>query len=298
MAVELHKVQATVQPAATRQQPFAKGLLQGLLFILGLFLAWRFYAFQQVDDSLPYESAEAGDKEAQFVIGWHYMHQNDWKTAMIWFDKAAEQGHAKAQNNAGIAYMQGLGVAVDKVKGCAYLQAAYAKLQEAQIAKNVAICLDKQDQPQYRQVFLHFETAAKAGVSEAQRSLADMYEKGQGVKQDFRQAAYWYRQAVKQNNMLAAYSLALLYGRHGEEEEWQNLRATFILFTAVNLKASGKEKAQLEEVGFYKRFQKFKVEMSAQERQELEQVIAQSSMPKIVEMVDAIQPKWAREIEE
>ena len=87
--------------------------------------------------------AEQGDVEAQYQLGRFYMHRNDWVAAIPWYERAAAQGHAKAQNNAGVAYMEGRGVAVDYDKGCDYLTAAHAQLQTAHSAENVQMCQEE-----------------------------------------------------------------------------------------------------------------------------------------------------------
>lgn len=47
--------------------------------------------------------------------------------------------------------------------------------------------------------------------SAAKCNLADKYEHGQGVPQDYQQALYWYRQSAAQNNCVAQYSLGNMY---------------------------------------------------------------------------------------
>lgn len=49
--------------------------------------------------------------------------------------------------------------------------------------------------------------------SAAKCNLADKYEHGQGVPQDYQQALYWYSQSAAQNNCVAQYSLGNLYLR-------------------------------------------------------------------------------------
>ncbi len=56
--------------------------------------------------------------------------------------------------------------------------------------------------------FLHL---AEAGDNHAQQAVGLMYEKGRGVKRDFREAARWYEQAAIQGNELAAGNLGVLY---------------------------------------------------------------------------------------
>ncbi len=53
--------------------------------------------------------------------------------------------------------------------------------------------------------------AAEHGEAAAQLHLGAMYEEGNGVPQDFTQAAAWYRKAAEQGSAKAQYELALLY---------------------------------------------------------------------------------------
>mmetsp|Transcript_6747 Transcript_6747/g.8803 ORF Transcript_6747/g.8803 Transcript_6747/m.8803 type:complete len:168 (+) Transcript_6747:89-592(+) len=58
--------------------------------------------------------AEAGDKYAQACLGEMYQCEDgvnmNYSTAVKWYRKAAEQGHADAQNHLGQMYQYGLGV--------------------------------------------------------------------------------------------------------------------------------------------------------------------------------------------
>jgi len=54
--------------------------------------------------------AEAGDQYAQACLGCMYGVDGDDSTAVEWYRKAAEQGHANAQNNLGYMYECGFGV--------------------------------------------------------------------------------------------------------------------------------------------------------------------------------------------
>ena len=53
--------------------------------------------------------ARMGSVDAQYEAGRLYMRGNRWKEAVPWYEKAAAQGHAKAQNNLGVAYSEGRG---------------------------------------------------------------------------------------------------------------------------------------------------------------------------------------------
>jgi TPR repeat protein len=56
-----------------------------------------------------------------------------------------------------------------------------------------------------------FRQLAEQGHQWAQRRLGSMYEKGEGVRQDFEEAVKWYRLAAAQGNTPAQYSLGLAY---------------------------------------------------------------------------------------
>jgi hypothetical protein len=66
------------------------------------------------------EAAQAGDPEAQTVVGEIYEKglgtAPDFAKAAEWYGKAAAQGHARARFNLGTLYEQGLGVAQDPLK--------------------------------------------------------------------------------------------------------------------------------------------------------------------------------------
>ena len=57
-----------------------------------------------------YEKAITGDAAAQASLGYEYVKQKDYVSAVYWYRKAAEQGHARAQLNLGNCYEYGKGV--------------------------------------------------------------------------------------------------------------------------------------------------------------------------------------------
>jgi tetratricopeptide (TPR) repeat protein len=68
---------------------------------------------------------------------------------------------------------------------------------------------------------------ADRGDAGAQYELGVMYESGHGVRQDFVEAAKWYRKAADQGEARAQYNLACLYGQgqgvaldHAESVKW------------------------------------------------------------------------------
>ena len=60
---------------------------------------------------------------------------------------------------------------------------------------------DGQGVPQdYKQAVKWYTKAAEQGNAEAQYNLALVYANGQGVPQDYKQAAKWYTKAAEQGN--------------------------------------------------------------------------------------------------
>ena len=54
---------------------------------------------------------------------------------------------------------------------------------------------------------------ADAGNADAQSNLGVMYERGEGVRQDYTQARHWYEKAAKQGNAMAQSNLGVMYER-------------------------------------------------------------------------------------
>ena len=105
-------------------------------------------------------SAEAGDAEAQRILGGMYVTgvgvPPDDAEAVAWYRRAAEQGDARAQCNLGAMYAEGLGVPPDAAEAVAW-----------------------------------YRRAAEQGHVRAQHNLAGMYAEGLGVPPDAVEAVMW-----------------------------------------------------------------------------------------------------------
>lgn len=113
---------------------------------------------------------------AGFVDGVQAEQRKDYVSARREYLVAAQDGNAKAQNNLGRLYRQGLGGPVD-----------------------------------LGQALYWFTQAASLGQVNAQTSLADMFEKGDGVTVDYLKAAYWYQRAANAGFFIAQLSLGELF---------------------------------------------------------------------------------------
>jgi TPR repeat protein len=63
----------------------------------------------------------------------------------------------------------------------------------------------------YSTALREWQPLAEEGDVDAQSAVGFMYFNGQGVQQDYVQAAAWYRRAARQGNALAQNNLALMY---------------------------------------------------------------------------------------
>ena len=56
-----------------------------------------------------------------------------------------------------------------------------------------------------------YRKAAEQGYADAQFNISKMYYKGDGVSQDYAEAAKWYRKAAEQGHDWAQYNLGWMY---------------------------------------------------------------------------------------
>ena len=90
--------------------------------------------------------------------------------------KAADAGHAAAQNNIGLSYLHALGVPKDE-----------------------------------KMAFSWFDKAAKQGLPYAQSELAMLYYEGIGVEKSTQKAYDWWLIAAKQEDEYAQFNLASVF---------------------------------------------------------------------------------------
>lgn len=65
----------------------------------------------------------------------------------------------------------------------------------------------------FKTAFEMWTKGAERGDAKAQFSLGGMYDRGEGVGQDYNQAVSWYRKAAEQGNADAQFNLGLVYGK-------------------------------------------------------------------------------------
>lgn len=72
-------------------------------------------------------AAKSGDAAAQLWFGSYWGAKKDYVKATYWFQKAADQGNASAENNLGVAYSHGQGVPQDEMVAITWWKKAAAQ---------------------------------------------------------------------------------------------------------------------------------------------------------------------------
>jgi hypothetical protein len=133
-----------------------------------------------MQDEVKSQSGEGDDSQAHFQQGEMYRLGEgtdiDLEEAIIWYQRASEQGHTHAQFELAKMYATGQGVSLDPGK---------------------AVTL--------------FEAAAKQGHVSAQYNLGQMYRSGEGVDRNLTRASEWYLEAAKAGDADAQLNLAVCY---------------------------------------------------------------------------------------
>lgn len=179
------------------------------------------------DDIL--ELADDGDYLAQFVLGDMYdsgigAEQSDEK-AMKWYQKAADQGYASAQNMVGRSWDEERKYekAVEWYKKAAEQENAYGQC-------NLGIMYEegKGVEQSYEKAGEWYKKAAEQGNGDARHGLyrlGNMYENGAGVEQSYEKAAKWYQKAAYQGDAVAQFNLGFMYEKgRGVEQSKEKAR--------------------------------------------------------------------------
>jgi TPR repeat protein len=175
-------------------------------------------------------AAEQGHAVAQNNLGVLYYHGHgvpqDCATALHFYELAAEQGHAGAQSNLGYLYDQGLGVTKDYAKARHFYElAAEQGCGEAQNNLGVLYYHGQGVTQDYAKARHFCELAAEQGYAGAQANLGNLYDLGHGVTQDYAKARHFYELAAEQGNAAAQNDLGNLYSHgHGVTQDYEKAR--------------------------------------------------------------------------
>ena len=185
-------------------------------------------------------AAEQGDGKAQTNLGWVYEKGKgvpiDAQKAAKWYQLAADQGIAKAQEKLDLVLNKKKGDLQENTissnvnpagtdtsstfsQGDAFDGARYSEETSTGVGDYINdsdhfhTALNAFNKNEFDIAYQLFFELADKGIAEAQINLGMMYENGQGVSQDFKEAVRWYRLAADQELTKAQYNLGLMYAQ-------------------------------------------------------------------------------------
>jgi hypothetical protein len=168
-------------------------------------------AFAEPETATLRDQAERGDSEAQYLLGNIYdQTMHDGPEAMLWYEKAAQQGHAQAMERLCHFYIKDY----NQIKrGLAWCQKAADKdVPFGLAAVGGALALGvgglEIDGPK---ALDYLTRADAAGSIDGTTQLADLYSEGKIVPQDYQRSAALYRKAMAKGSSIGASSLARQY---------------------------------------------------------------------------------------
>jgi uncharacterized protein len=140
-------------------------------------------------------SAEQGDMEAQFALGWSYkvgigVTKNN-ETAFKWIGKAASQGHPEAQQLLGEMYLNGNGVTKNFDLGIKLMLLA-AENGNAKAQFVMGLLMTKGKGKNIAEAIRWYEKAAEQAFPDAMFNLGVIFRRGEGVSKDLIRSFKWF----------------------------------------------------------------------------------------------------------
>ncbi len=197
------------------------------------------------------QAAEKGDPDGEYDYGLAFHdgdtgHKPDFNTAMMWFAKAASQGHAAALNMIGYMHDLGEGVHEDAEEAVRWYRKAADK---GYVIAQYNLALMYQDgrgvAKDLAAAARWFRKAAERGDADAQAALGYMCEQGLGIDRDIAQAIRWYADAARQHSSRALNNLGVLY-QDGSGLPRDRVRA-YVLYSLASDEAESNSDRKLAE---------------------------------------------------
>ena len=145
-------------------------------------------------------AAANGDPSAEFEVAARLAEgrgvEQDFKQAVIWYQRSASRGFAPAQYRLGTLYERGLGVKAELGRAKAWYRSA-AEKGNIKAMHNLAVLSAGSVPSDYKTAAHWFTEAADRGVRDSQFNLAVLLESGIGVQQDLKAAYGWFKIAAQ-----------------------------------------------------------------------------------------------------
>jgi uncharacterized protein len=170
-----------------------------------------------------------GEVEAQTILGLKYANgegvSQDYKQAIYWLTKSAEQGDVKAQYSLGRMYFYGTGKPKNLFDEIFDESTKMNELGYADIENDLAEINGEGVAKDYQQAIYWLTKAAEQGHINSQFLLGEIYRNynGKGWDKDYKQAFKWYMKSAEQDHAGAQYSLGAMYynGKEGVAQNYQ-----------------------------------------------------------------------------
>ncbi|MCA9028839.1 MAG: sel1 repeat family protein [Planctomycetaceae bacterium] len=182
--------------------------------------------------------AHEGNSEAQFDLACAYDFDipKDHKRAVRWYRKAADQGHAEAQNLLAECLREGVGTRKSNKEAVYWFrQSALQGYADAQVSLGYALYYGTGIKKDVQEAFVWYRKAARQGHPSAQLNIGHMYRQGVGVRQSWQRAIAWYKKAAAfrpngpTSSLAAMHWLGRIYG--GEEDHRPNVKQAVHWYT-------------------------------------------------------------------
>ena len=162
---------------------------------------------------------------ASLEAGLRAKDRGHYATAIRAWKPLAKKGDARAQNNIGHMYEEGLGVAQNYSEAMTwYKKAAESKLPEAEYNVGLLYYHGYGVAKNLREAIKWFKSSSRKNLPEAQYMMGLAHHEGKGVRLDYREALSWFAKSAKQNHPPAQFMSGFMY-QAGEGMEPDPMRA-------------------------------------------------------------------------
>ena len=153
-------------------------------------------------------AASKGDPSAEFEVAARFAEgrgiAQDFKQAMIWYQRSAQRGFAPAQYRLGTLYERGIGTKADGARAKIWYGRA-AEQGHVKAMHNLAVLSSGREQSaDYPVAVTWFTAASERGLTDSQYNLGVLHESGLGLPRDSKQAYYWLSLAARSGDKDAA----------------------------------------------------------------------------------------------
>ncbi|MBU1107319.1 MAG: sel1 repeat family protein [Candidatus Riflebacteria bacterium] len=196
------------------------------MFRFGIIITLVFIGFSVAYFHSPY----LGNPHAMYLRGNCYYYgqggfHRDFEKARHWLTKAANAGHAKAQNNLATLYLNGWGVPENLAEAKTWFAMAATQGYEPSMYNLGSLIKETGEQGDAQEAVSWFQKAAEANYSPGQMKLGEAYRDGYGVASDSTKAFEWFAKSADQGlpeGCLAVGELLML-GEGVEQNKSQGL---------------------------------------------------------------------------